>query len=98
MRYAAQGHTYDQVKQENQYLLQKLQKLEREHNHLKAEYGTVTQQLSQLYKKRGEMDAMSGAALTAKTNAAMDLKSTLDKRTEELEHQEIQVGFITVSR
>ena len=91
MRYAVQGHTCDQVKQENQNLLQKLQTLEREHNRLEAEYGTVTQQLSQLHKDRGEMDAMSGAALTAKTKA-------LDERTEELEHQIIQVGIITVSR
>ena len=105
MRCAAQKHACEQFQQENRHLSQTLQELKGEHNRLKTVYGTVTQQLSRLHKYQGEMDAMSEAALTAKTVKAMNLKDEkdslqriVDEITEELEHQRIQVGIITVSR
>ena len=104
MKYAAQEHTGEHLKQENQHLVQKLQKLEGEHNRLMAVYGTVTQQLSQLHKCMGEVDAMKkqaaefSEAVTTKTVKASGLKdekdslqTMLDEITEELERQKIQV-------
>ncbi|MCG8626981.1 MAG: hypothetical protein MJE68_33895 [Proteobacteria bacterium] len=105
MKYAAQEHTCEHLKQENQHLVQKLQKLEGEHNRLMAVYGTVIQQLSQLHIKcLGEVDAMKkqaaefSEAVTTKTVKASGLKdekdslqTMLDEITEELERQKIQV-------
>ena len=67
-------------------------------------YGTVTQQLSQLHRCQGEVDAMKeqaaaiSEAMTAKTVEALDLKEEkesmqkmLYKIAEELEQQKIQV-------
>ena len=104
MRCAAQGHTCEEVKEENRRLLQKLQEIEEENNCLKAIYGTVTQQLSRLHKYRGQIDAMKeqtaaiSEAITVNPSKASDLKNEkdslqimLDEIAEELEQQKIQV-------
>ena len=104
MRYTTQEQTSEHLQQENQHLLQKLHELEREHSRLKAVYGTVTQQLSQLHKCQGEVDAMKKQAaaiteaMTAKTVEASDLKvekdslkTMLDEIAQELERRKIQV-------
>ena len=97
-------HTCKHLQQENEHLLQKLQELEREHNRLMVVYGTVTQQLSQLHKYMGEINALKkqaaviSEAMTAKTVEAMNLKeekdsikSMLDEIALELERQKVQV-------
>ena len=109
MRCAAQEQTYEHLQQENKHLLQKLRELDEKHNRLKAVYGTVTQQLSQLHKYRGEVDAMKkqaaaiSEAMTAKTVEASDLKdekdslqTMLDEIAEELEQQKIQVLLLII--
>lgn len=106
MKCAAQEHTCEHIKQENQHLVQKLQELEGKHNRLMAVYGTVTQQLSQLHKCLGEVDAMKkqaaafSEAVTTKTVEAMNLKdekdllqTMLDEIAEELERQKFQVLY-----
>ena len=92
----------EQLQQENQHLLQKLQEL-------KAVYGTITRQLSQLYKYRGQVDRMKeqtaaiSEAITAKAIEASGLKddkdslqTMLDEITEELEQQQIQVLLLII--
>ena len=109
MRCATQEQTCEKHKQENERLLQKLQELDEKHNRLKAVYGTVTQQLSQLHKYRGEVDAMKkqaaaiSEAMTAKTIEASDLKDEkgslqkmLHEIAEELEQQKIQVLLLII--
>ena len=110
MRCAAQGHTCEEVKQENQRLLQKLQEIEEENNRLKAVYGTITQQLSQLHKYRGQINTMKkqtaaiSEAMTVKAIEASDLKNgkdslqtMLDEIAEELEQQKIQVAILLLT-
>ncbi len=105
MRCAAQEHTSKHLQQENEHLLQKVRELDEKYNRLKAVYGTVTQQLSQLHNKyQGEVDAIKEQAaamsevVTAKTVEAMDLKeekdslkTMLDEIAQELEQRKLQV-------
>lgn len=92
------------LKQHGQGLIKKLHELDGQHSRLKTIYGTVVQQLSQLNKYQGEVDAIKERAavisevVTAKTAEAMDLKEEkdsllkmLDEKAEELEQQKIQV-------
>ena len=82
------------LQQCNSDLVPKLQELEGEHNRLKAVYGSVVQQLSQLRKCQSEVDAMC-EVMTAKTAEAVEEKDTLqkilDEIAEELEHHKAQV-------